>query len=150
MSNNENDHFNEEDIKASFLSAIRAYAESVPLVFELINKIEQHENHFTVNKDLETILKEIKNNNPGNNQNNQSVADLAISHMYDSLKDSDYLVKGTINRVSQYIDLYDIITKGIDSYPNPKVEIAKIVLSLALSVFAKNINPTHRFGGYFL
>ncbi|SFV88400.1 hypothetical protein MNB_SUP05-SYMBIONT-7-339 [hydrothermal vent metagenome] len=35
-------------------------------------------------------------------------------------------------------------------YPNPKVEIAKIVLSLALSVFAKNISPTHRFGGYFL
>ncbi|SFV88870.1 hypothetical protein MNB_SUP05-SYMBIONT-7-135 [hydrothermal vent metagenome] len=25
--------------------------------------------------------------------------------------------------------------------PNPKVEIAKIVLSLALSVFAKNISP---------
>ena len=39
----------------------------------------------------------------------------------------------------------------IESYnPNPKVEIAKIVLSLALSVFAKNISPTHRFGGYFL
>ncbi|SFV87702.1 hypothetical protein MNB_SUP05-SYMBIONT-5-1349 [hydrothermal vent metagenome] len=34
--------------------------------------------------------------------------------------------------------------------PNPKVEIAKIVLSLAPSVFAKNISPTHRFGGYFL
>jgi len=119
MSNNENDHFNEEDIKASFLSAIKAYAESVPFVFELINKIEQHENHFTVNKDLEKILKEIKKaetNNSGNNQNNQSVAKLAISHMYASLKDSDHLVKGTINRVSQYIDLYDITTKGIDSY----------------------------------
>jgi len=34
--------------------------------------------------------------------------------------------------------------------PNPKVEIAKIVLSLTLSVFAKNMSPTHRFGDYFL
>jgi len=34
--------------------------------------------------------------------------------------------------------------------PNPKVEIAKIVPSLAPSVFAKNISPTHRFDGYFL
>ncbi|SFV87956.1 hypothetical protein MNB_SUP05-SYMBIONT-5-574 [hydrothermal vent metagenome] len=40
--------------------------------------------------------------------------------------------------------------QSLNLTPNPKVEIAKIVLSLALSVFAKNISPTHRFGGYFL
>ncbi len=33
---------------------------------------------------------------------------------------------------------------------SPKVEIAKIMLSFAPSVFAKNISPAHRFGGYFL
>jgi len=33
--------------------------------------------------------------------------------------------------------------------PNPKIEVAKMVLFLIPPVFAKNISPTHRFGGYF-
>ena len=51
--------------------------------------------------------------------------------------------------MSLCVGLLDLVG-NIDDTPNPKVEIAKIVLSLTLSVFAKNISPTHRFGGYFL
>jgi len=52
-----------------------------------------------------------------------------------------FLCKGIVERIDVIFAI---------STPNPKVEIAKMVLSLALSVFAKNISPTHRFGGYFL